>query len=499
MMPRRKGRPRRCALRWITWIASVATLASAPAAAAIPWRTWAEVSSADRKDDGRPVYVFLGSRLSELSRATDAQTFSRPETAQWLTDHFTCVRIDAAQEPEIAAFIRDLVERVRGQKGPPYHVWLTPRLAPFEAAGYLPPSEEWSQPGFLRTARAARDAWHANPTGVAAAAAELRHLALPETPSARLPPTAALLERGTRAWLDAEDRSHGGFGDAPKEPHPDVIRFLLQRGPEARAAALRAAGALVQGALQDPGTGGFFRRTIDEAWREPYRQHLLVDQALIAHALYDAADAGGRADWSASAHRALRFALTRLRTTDGGFSEAIDRTDGAEADAPPGAAPLGAQGLLLAALWRAGSPLAAEAEALTRVLRLSTLAAASPAAPGSATLGVHDALGVAAGLSRSPHPEDRQHARALAAYAERLFLDARTGAFWAISADRALALPWRPLALPTPLRPAAIALSLGTDAATHGPLQRALRHAIEFDPLPPPDILLALAAAEGPR
>jgi len=463
--------------------------------AAIPWRTWEEAKRISDGSNDRPIYAYLGSELSELSRETEQQTFARAETAAWLAGNFLCVRISEVADPQIAAFVQDLVERVRQQKGPPYHVWLTPRFEPYDAAGYLPPAEEWSQPGFLKTARAALDVWRERPDAATAAARELRALAPPEPPSTRLPSVATLLERGTDAWLAAEDRTHGGFGEAPKEHHAEVIRFLLHRGPGGRQAALRAADALVRGALQDPADGGFYRRTIDEAWREPYRQKRLIDQARIAVALLETDEVANRPDWRQAAHRALRFGLTQLGRPEGGFLAALDTTDGAAPTGRVGVASLATQGVFLGALIRAGEPFQAEAETLARHLRASIQPARNgPSEPGAAPeeRSAADLLGAAFGLSLSRDPGDQRLAQELARTALAQYHDARSGLFWAVSAEGAASLPWRPLALPSPIRAESLALAIGVDSGPRQQLRRALRHTIEFDPLPPAEILIAL-------
>lgn len=481
-------------------LTSAALFATATAiaseAAPLAWKTWQEVARPKSSGGDRPIYAFLGSDLSELSRSTEQQSFGRPETAAWLATQFVCVRIDETTEPAIAAFVRDLVERVRQQKGPPYHVWFTPQLEPYETAGYLPPSEEWSQPGFLKTARGALEAWRDHRSTVTAAVRELRESARPEVPSERLPSVSTLLARGAEAWLAAEDVMHSGFGQAPKEPNPEAIRFLLTQGPAAKDAALRAARAIVDGALQDPQDGGFFRRTIDEAWREPYRQKHLLDQARIAYALMEAADSGGEPTWTEAAHRALRFALNRLKSPGGGFLAALDETENRPARSISGTASLAAQGFFLTALQRAGEPFANDAKDLARHLIVSTTLPIplAPSPRGRFTPLATDLIAVASSLSDSPRAEDRRHAKALVTIGLDEFWDDSSGRFWAVSAPSSSTLPWRPHAPISPVRAESLALTLVDSPATVERMRRALQYAIEFDPLPPADILLALAA-----
>src|SRR3954469_10084635 len=58
------------------------------AGSAIHWQTWNEKTLKRAKEEGRPVYVFIGSFLSELSRATAKQSFAIPEVVELLNQNF---------------------------------------------------------------------------------------------------------------------------------------------------------------------------------------------------------------------------------------------------------------------------------------------------------------------------------------------------------------------------------------------------------------------------
>ena len=49
------------------------------------WQSWNSGLVDRARAEGRPVYLFVGSFLSELSRATCRQTFANPEVASFLT------------------------------------------------------------------------------------------------------------------------------------------------------------------------------------------------------------------------------------------------------------------------------------------------------------------------------------------------------------------------------------------------------------------------------
>src|SRR5688572_11632981 len=350
--------------------ASPSEFVRAQASSAVKWHLWNDATLAAAKQQKLSVYVFIGSPLSELTRATINQTFTSAKTIEWLNQNFFCIFVDADERPDLAAYGQHYIRSIKQLQGVPVHLWLTTDLQIYDGANYLPPSEEWGKPGFLKAARSALDTW----TGDTARAARLATEAIDLM---RVPPldenapadATAKLDAAAKAWVAAIDPVNGGFGSAPKQPEPEAIRFLLTRPDAAsRDAAINAARGLVKGALRDPVDGGFYRRCIDEAWKEPYFQKTLADQARIALALFDAADVAKDDKLRAAGIAALDFVLKELRNADGTFATALDGTleENADPSKRPkfvkvGSARLAARAALVEALLRSKEPRLIEA------------------------------------------------------------------------------------------------------------------------------------------
>lgn len=490
-------------------VGAASPLASAPsgyvraqAGAKVAWHPWDEVSLEKARAAGKCVYVLVGSELSELTRSTTGEILARDETAAWLNGNFFCIFVDADTQPEVAAYAQHFINAARQLRGWPVHLWLTPDLQPYDGANYLPPTEEWGRPGFLKSARAALEAWTAEPGRARAMADEAAELMrVPPLPVSGAAAAAEVVEarlaRAAEAWVAAADATHGGFGTAPKHPEPELIRFLLTRGPEAQAVALAAARAIVNGGLRDPKDGGFFRRTIDAEWKEPYRQKLVSDQARIALALFDAAAAAKDENLRAAGEGALRFVLGKLRRPEG-LAMAWDGTVPEEAGALVGRASVGAEGLLIVALARSGDP---KMQAEGRALAAGWVAKAGGSGPISlaharggpepATAG--DLLALALGLRAAGEAEP---AAALIARANDRHLDRGAGLYMASPATLSAGIAVRVPALSEPLSAEVLALLAGADGETAALLRRALLAQIEYDEQPPGAVLLALAGGE---
>jgi len=475
----------------------------AQAASAVHWHAWTPETLAAAQKQDKSVYVFIGSPLSELTRATVKQTFTSEKTVAWLNENFFCIFVDADAQPDIAMLGQYYIRTIKQLQGWPVHLWLTPELQPYDGANYLPPSEEWGKPGFLKAARSALDAWAVDPARARALASEaLDLMRVPPLEGSAPMDVEKKLAAAAKAWVAAIDPVNGGFGSAPKQPEPEVIRFLLTRPDAAsRDAAINAARALVKGALRDPVDGGFYRRCIDEEWKEPYFQKTLNDQARIALALFEAADAAKDDSLRAAGVGALDFVLKELRYPNGSFAAALDGTldENLPAGQRPkfekiGLASLGAQSLLVAALLRSEREhLLSVSDSLLPGLKAIFygkpnlgLISRSPTAADSV------ALALAARIRGDKPDNGRDEAARILAETSEQFFDANAGVFMQAPVKLPIGIALRvPSPGDTPSTEV-LALMAGVDAKTAALIRRGLLAAIEYDEQPSGDILLGL-------
>ncbi|HEX7046027.1 MAG TPA: thioredoxin domain-containing protein, partial [Gammaproteobacteria bacterium] len=105
----------------------------------------------------------------------------------------------------------------------------------------------------------------------------------------------APIKKARRNLEQEFDADNGGFGGAPKFPHPSNLEFLLRHSQLADDApagrlALFSLKCMAGRGLYDQIGGGFFRYCVDAAWRIPHFEKMLYDNGPLL-ALY--ADAFG--------------------------------------------------------------------------------------------------------------------------------------------------------------------------------------------------------------
>src|SRR3954471_14087304 len=214
-------------------------------------------------------------------------------------------------------------------------VMLTPYLKPFFGGTYFPPHSKWGRPGFMDLLGEISRAWREDRSRVDFAAAELFDR-LKEVTGADGRARAESSVAGTDALAEAVeqyqkafDRRHGGFGDAPKFPRPSELLFLLREHARTGAAqasdmVLASLRAMAIGGMRDHIGGGFHRYSVDAAWRVPHFEKMLYDQAQLALAFVEAAQASSDPFYAEVAEDTLLYVRREMTDAGGGFFSAED-------------------------------------------------------------------------------------------------------------------------------------------------------------------------------
>src|SRR5207247_6718540 len=97
----------------------------------------------------------------------------------------------------------------------------------------------------------------------------------------------SLLRNAASQLQRAFDSTYGGFGSAPKFPHPMELRLLLRVwkrfGDEhALNMAKLTLDRMAMGGIYDHLGGGFHRYSTDERWLVPHFEKMLYDNALLS-------------------------------------------------------------------------------------------------------------------------------------------------------------------------------------------------------------------------
>ncbi len=257
---------------------------------AIDWHPWGPEPFALAQRTGRPVLLDIGASWCHWCHVMDEGTYSDPEVARLLRQHFVAVKVDRDEHPEVDRRYQRQVGALSGEGGWPLTGFLTPDGEVFLGGTYFPPTDGHGRPGFRRVLQEVARLWREEPDRLRAQAGQVQ-AALQRMREARAGSTGLdAFVASVRAEIHGSyDPAHGGFGGAPKFPHPTAIAFLLwdayaNQHPASADRAAETLRRMADGGVYDQLGGGFHRYSVDEGWHVPHFEKMGVDNAALLSA-----------------------------------------------------------------------------------------------------------------------------------------------------------------------------------------------------------------------
>ncbi|HEX6939318.1 MAG TPA: DUF255 domain-containing protein [Longimicrobiales bacterium] len=288
-------------------------------AGAIRWRGWGAAAFQDAARADRPVLLNLTAVWCPWCHRMDETTYSDPEVIELVNEMLIPVRVDADRHPHVQD------RYIAG--GWPTNAFLTPGGEVLWAGTFVPPEQ------FRAVAQGVLAAWRGRRPELQAEI-ERRRKAM-EAARARRPALGLVRRMAADDVLtvmqEGFDARNGGFGGAPKFPHPDAVELLLVQAsrtgnPDWHEMAVRTLDGILAGELWDTIDGGFFRYATAADWTAPQFEKLLETNAGLLRAYALGAHLTGRPDWRATAERTVAWVEATLRLPGGlwGGSQAAD-------------------------------------------------------------------------------------------------------------------------------------------------------------------------------
>jgi uncharacterized protein YyaL (SSP411 family) len=293
-----------------------------------PWGT--EAIERSRRED-KPIFLSIGYSACHWCHVMEHESFENPQLARLMNDHFVCVKVDREERPDLDQIYMTAVQLMTGRGGWPMSVFLTPDLRPFYGGTYWPPTQKMGMPGFDQVLLAVADAWqNRREQALQQAGTLVEHiqaLAAPEADGAEL--QQSLITRAAAALERSFDHQHGGFGGAPKFPHPMDLRLLLRvwkREPKRGLLEIvtLTIDKMAAGGMYDQLGGGFHRYSVDERWLVPHFEKMLYDNALLAVSYLEAFQATGNAEYERIVREICDYVLREMTDASGGFYSTQD-------------------------------------------------------------------------------------------------------------------------------------------------------------------------------
>ncbi|WP_290641751.1 thioredoxin domain-containing protein [Aquabacterium sp.] len=254
----------------------------------VDWHPWGKEAFALAKTLDKPILLSIGYHACHWCHVMAQESFSDPVTAQLINEGFVNIKVDREERPDIDQLYQT-AHRIlrRGHGGWPLTIFLSPQGIPFYSGTYFSREAQMEQAAFADILASVSTVW--NDKRDALARQDQALLERLQAERARIQEDLVLDTRADQQAMQqltvAFDALHGGFGGAPKFPHPTDLAYLLRQGQagdeSARHMALYSLRKMAEGGLFDQIGGGFFRYSTDTRWQIPHYEKMLCDNALL--------------------------------------------------------------------------------------------------------------------------------------------------------------------------------------------------------------------------
>jgi uncharacterized protein YyaL (SSP411 family) len=265
----------------------------------VDWYPWGPEALELARSTGKPILLSIGYSACHWCHVMAHESFEDAATASLMNELFVNIKVDREERPDLDK-IYQFAHQVLTQRGGgwPLTMFLThDDQKPFFGGTYFPDKARYGMPAFTtllqRVAeyyREQRDELRAQNDTLMGVYDDLTPMPL----TLENPLDATPLD-GARKQLESSfDKRYGGFGNAPKFPHPATLDRLLRHWyasastttPDLQALymATLTLTRMAEGGLYDQLGGGFSRYSVDEFWMIPHFEKMLYDNgALLAN------------------------------------------------------------------------------------------------------------------------------------------------------------------------------------------------------------------------
>ena len=273
--------------------------------AAIRWQPWDAPAFALAQRENKPILLSIGAVWCYWCRVMDEHTYTDPDVATYINNHFVPVRVDNDHRPDINARYN--------VGGWPSTVFLTGHGGYIAGATYLPPDQ------LLTMLMEVQRAYSQQKVALYDQGNSLLRQRREQVAriSAGAEVDESLVDRIGRRAVGTYDARFGGFGEEPKFPGVPILQLMLHlfrtTGEKFYRIILeKTLDNMLQGRIHDREEGGFFRYSPKADWSEAQHEKMLEDNIGLARIFLEASLLLDNKDYAHVASRTVDYLLASL-------------------------------------------------------------------------------------------------------------------------------------------------------------------------------------------
>ncbi|MGB5305884.1 MAG: thioredoxin domain-containing protein [Gammaproteobacteria bacterium] len=305
----------------------------------VDWYPWGPAALEKARSENKPVLLSVGYSACHWCHVMAHESFEDPATAQMMNELFINIKVDREERPDIDKIYQTAHSMLTQRPGGwPLTVFLTPDdQVPFFAGTYFPNEPRHGMPSFTDLMQRIREYLSGHEDEIRNQNTRLID-ALQSVNAGTSAATAlspAPLDSARQQLESNFDARDGGFGAAPKFPHPTSIERSLRHwagshpatgGGDRRALhmAVFTLEKMARGGLFDQLGGGFCRYSVDDHWMIPHFEKMLYDNGALLALYGEAWAATGNPLFKRICAQTAGWVMREMQSPQGGYYSSLD-------------------------------------------------------------------------------------------------------------------------------------------------------------------------------
>src|SRR3989475_5035 len=296
------------------------------AANPVDWYPWGPEALERARREDKPILLSVGYSACHWCHVMAHESFEDPAVAAVMNRLFVNVKVDREERPDLDQIYQSAHQMLAQRPGGwPLTMFLSPDGTPFFGGTYFPKAARFGLPGFPDLCERIAAIWRDKQPDIASQNSEVQK-ALARTLPRRAPRRPELSRDLLRAVLDnlraSFDARFGGFGGAPKFPHPTDLELCLRKGET--DIAHTTLKRMCEGGIYDQLGGGFSRYSVDAQWMIPHFEKMLYDNGPLLSLLADAWLVTGDPLYARCAEETAGWIMREMQSPEGGYYSSLD-------------------------------------------------------------------------------------------------------------------------------------------------------------------------------
>ena len=305
----------------------------------VDWYPWGDEALQKAQMENKPILLSIGYSACHWCHVMAHESFEDPVTANVMNELFVNIKVDREERPDLDK-IYQLAHQALTRRGGgwPLTMILMPQdQTPFFGGTYFPNEPRHGMPSFIDVMRHVAAFYHQHPDDLVQQNDSLRDF-LEQASANTLVDANQLnaipLDQARQQLAQSYDGLYGGFGDAPKFPHPTNLERLLRHWHATSMAGTADLHALdmlntslkcmAQGGIYDQLGGGFCRYSVDQEWMIPHFEKMLYDNGPLLFLYTQAWQATGNKLYYRIAAETAEWVMREMQAPEGGYYSTLD-------------------------------------------------------------------------------------------------------------------------------------------------------------------------------